>query len=306
MSTEVLELTTRPEANLDAVWAKKSQEVMMVAAQSIREDSAWFTRAKLELITGPCAPLMTTAKGMTSFVKAMTDAGQVGLSFGGPKPQAYFVPKGGEVKMIPTAQGLLHATVYGIGGVLARVPELITVHEGDTIRVDPAAGMIEYNAAGYDPFAPDRGKVKGWVMKLEFKDGRHPVIRHIDAAKVREIESKYSQTDGPALKKSPDEMHEKTAVKWLLRDVFAESAGLAKMILEGDEAELAPSPPPVERDMTTRTSRAVDVAVKRLDPEKAREPEPEPDVVDMSDTPPGEDPDPQDEPTPETTDKLFD
>lgn len=275
MPGETYELTTKTRTNLSTVLDSRRDEILKMSAENIRQmGPAFFLRAITTLTTNPDTDkLLTSRKGIDTALKAITDAAMVGISFGGPKPQAYFVPKDGGVLMIPTAAGIRHAVCYGVGAILRTVPELITVKEGDGVKIDPAKGTVNYTDGGFDPFDANRGKVKGFIMRLQFKDNRPDQVRHIGIEKVRQIEAHYGMTGGPAYKKSPEEQDEKTAIKWMLRDVFAESAGLAQMILEGDgDLPEDQGPPPVERDVTARTIKTVDAAVARLDPEKAAEP----------------------------------
>lgn len=277
--SETYELTTKTRQNAAVVISKRRDEILKMSADNIRKmGPAFFLRAITTVTSNPDTDrLMTTAKGMDTWVKAVTDAAMVGISFGGPKPQAYFVPKDGGILMIPTASGIRHAVCYGVGAVLRTVPELVTVREGDNIRVDPAKGTFSYESGGFDPFAKERGTIRGWVMRLQFKDGRPDQVRYVDTEKVHKIQAQYSMTGGPAYKKSPEEMDEKTASKYLLRDVFAESAGLAQMLLEGDAYQDEPEPISQPRDAGERLSRVVTGAAQRLDPDKASEPvEPEP------------------------------
>ena len=279
---ETYELTTNTERNLATALTHRQADILVAAARSVREDSGWMTRAKLTLVSSQCDPLLKTQKGVRTALEAITNAAMVGLSFGGPKPQAYFVPKDGGVLMIPTAAGIRHAVCYGVGAILKTVPELITVRAGDGVKINPMAGTVEYSKGGYDPFAKDRGKIAGWIMRLEFRDERPAQVRHVTLEKVRQIEDRYGGKNNPMYAKSPEEADEKTAIKYLLRDCFAEAAGLAQMILEGDEADERPAvvePPKVERNVTERLGGQLDKATASMKSVEVVESEEEPEDV---------------------------
>lgn len=271
---QVLQLTTKSKVNLERALDARKADIFAVAASNIRAmGETFFTSAMLTILSNPdTEKLLTTTKGLTTAIKAITDAGQVGISFGGPAPLAYFVPKDGGIIMVPHAAGVRHAACYGPGAVLRTVPELLTIRENDGFKIDPAAGTYSFKEGGYNPFDKGRGQIVGYFMRLQFKDGRPDVLRHVTLEKVQQIEAHYSMTGGPAFKKSPEEMHEGKATKYLLRDVFKESAGLAKMILDDDMDELPPMAPP-PRDVSQRTDATVERATR------AMEPKPEADVV---------------------------
>lgn len=286
--SETMELTTKGKENLSRVVALKKEEILSVAAANVRAmGETFFTSAMLTILSNPDTErLMTTSKGVQTALKAMTDAAQVGIFFGGPAPMAYFVPKDGGLLMVKTAAGVRHAACYGPGAILSTVPELVTVRENDGFKIDPASGVVSYANGGFDPFSPGRGEVVGYFMRLQYKDGRPDVLRHVTLKKVQALEAAYSMTGGPAFKKSPDEMHEAKATKYLLRDVFAECAGLAKMVLESQEdgIDLGPdydpetggyrsrAPRPAPRDITERVVRQAERAVETLKPEASVEP----------------------------------
>lgn len=266
MSDNEIQLTTKADTNLSLVLNAKARDIMAVAAPNVREDGAWLTRARLELLSKPdTANLMTTKKGVESALTAIIKAATVGINFGGTKPQAYFVPTDGGIRMDVTQFGYAHAAVYGPGAVLAHVPELIKVHENDGTRIDQSTGSIHFQPGGIDPFK-DRGKLMGYVMRLEFKDGRAPQVHAIALTKVKEIQAKYGNQNSPAYKKSPDEMDEKTAVKQLLKRAYAEAEGLSQTglgMLDDDE------PPAIERDPVKRMADRLDKAASGM---KAAEP----------------------------------
>lgn len=168
-----------------------------------------------------------------------------------------------------------HVCTYGLGAVLAEYPRLITVREGDTVLVDPDKNTITYTKGGYDPFSPERGKVRGFLMRLKYKDGRPDEIKECPMPKVKEIQKGYSMVGSPMFTKSPDEAYEKTAEKSMLRKAFKESVGLAQMIIEGEDRPVQEEPV-VVRDQGDRLSRQMGRAADSMKAaEKVAEPEPE-------------------------------
>jgi len=263
---QVVELTTKPDANITHVLAHKLPEIMAVAAPSVKADGNWITRAKLELLAKPdVAALMTTKKGVETALVAIIRAATVGINFGGTRPQAYFVPTQGGVRLDVSQHGYAAAAVNGPGAVLSQIPELIVVHQNDGLRIDQGTGRVIFPEGGIDPFA-DRGKLVGWVMRLDFKDGRQSEVRYIDYAKVRQIGDTHGQLESPAYKKDRDQQDEKIAVKQLLKRVFAEAEGRSQMSMEAlmDEPE-----PVVVKDRGSRLERQMGKAAAGM---KAAEP----------------------------------
>jgi len=290
---QVVELSNKTRENLELVLKARTSEILAVAAQNVREDKAYLTRAKLTLLASPCEPLLKTEKGVRTALEAITNAAMAGLSFGGLRPQCYPVPKDGGVVLVVEASGMKHVCVYGLGAVLTEYPRLITVHEGDNVKVDPDKNTIIYEEGGFDPFSPERGKVRGWLMRLKFKDGRPDEIKYCSYAKAKEIQKGYSMTGSPMFNKSPEEADEKTAEKSMLRKPFKEAVGLAQMIIEGDSLPVQEQGPPViNRDPASRMADRLDRAaggMKKAEPapeqEAVVEEDPEPEASDTTETP---------------------
>src|SRR5688572_12362293 len=112
---QTMELTTKPEANLKLALEHSRGSIMAVAAQNVKGDfEQWLTRAKMDATAKPdVAALLTTKKGIETMLRAITRAATVGLMFGLAKPQAYFVPTDGGVRLDIDARGYAHASVYG-------------------------------------------------------------------------------------------------------------------------------------------------------------------------------------------------
>jgi len=279
MSDNAIQLTTKADANLQVVLKAKMTDIMAVAAPNVKSDGNWITRAKLELLARPdVAQLMTTKKGVETALTAIIRAATVGINFGGTKPQAYFVPTEGGVRLDVSQYGFCAAAVYGPGAILSQVPELITVHQNDGIRIDQGEGRIIFPAGGIDPFG-DRGKLVGWLMRMEFKDGRQPEVKYVSFEKVRQVEDTHGQLGSPAYKKDRDQMDEKTAVKQLLKRVFAEAEGRSQMSMEALMDEPEPTPT-VERDPSKRMADRMDRATQTMKPAEPVVAEPEQTVED--------------------------
>ena len=256
MSENEIQITTKGDQNLTNVVNAKYDLIMAAAAPNVKADGNWITRAKLELLAKPdVAALMTTKKGVESALVAIIRAATVGVNFGGTKPQAYFVPTNGEIRLDISQYGFCAAAVYGPGAVLEQIPELITVHQNDGIKIDQGTGTVIFPEGGIDPFA-DRGKLVGWVMRLVFKDNRQPEVKYVSFEKVRQVQDAHGNLNSPAYKKDFDQMDEKTAVKQMLKRVFAEAEGRSQMSFD----ELLGEPNPVIKDpetrMTDRMTRA--------------------------------------------------
>jgi len=100
-----------------------------------------------------------------------------------------------------------------------------------------------------------------------FIDGRR-MIPHVTIADVERIEQNYGNTGNPAYKKSPHEMHQKTAMKKLLKPAAREAEGLS-MMLTLDNYEYTPPLEPLEpdmRDVTERMGDKLDSATEGLEP----------------------------------------
>jgi recombinational DNA repair protein RecT len=233
--------------------------LLEVAAPNVRSDPNWISRAKIELLSKPeTAELLLSTRGLESSVYAIIRAATVGVNFGGTKPQAYFVPADGKVRLDISQYGYCAAAVYGPGAVLSQVPELITVHQNDGIRIDQSKGEILFPVGGIDPFC-NRGKLVGWIMRMEFKDGRQAEVKYLSFEKARQIEETHGQTGSPSYKKDRDQMDEKIAVKQLLKRVFAEAEGRSQMNLDSIMDE--PNSAIIERDPEKLREARFDLAV---------------------------------------------
>lgn len=216
--------------SIESIFAKQGALILKRGAPNLREEGAfevWSSRVVFEITSNEkLTPFLNTKKGVLSAYVAITRASVLGLMIGGSKPQAYFVPRDGAIKLEPKDDGMMFACVYGPGAVLAREPELVRIHENDGIRIDQARGRIIFPEGGVDPFG--EGKLVGYAMELEYLDGRREVAR-ITLAKCKEIEERYGRKDSPMYSKSPEEADEKTARKQLLKRPFAMAESLAMM-----------------------------------------------------------------------------
>ncbi len=281
-----MELTTKPEKNFAAMVQYKAGEIMAVAAANVRLDPNWLARAQMELFAKPeTAIVMLKAQGVESVLKALKKAATAGISFGGIRPQAYFTPSDGNstVRLDVSQFGYAHAAVYGPGGVLSQVPELITVHQNDGTRMDQSTGEIIFPKGGIDPFK-DRGKLVGWMMRLVYKDARQPEVKYITIEAVHKIQEGHSTMGSPAMKKDREQMDEKTAVKQMLKWAFGESEGRAQNVLDALDAEdRYDEPPVVVRDQGDRLSQSMAKAtegMKSAEPVQTIEDASEPEVED--------------------------
>lgn len=286
---QTMELTNKPERNLTVALGHALPRIMEVAAPNVKADEAWLMRTKLELLGSEAASLLTSQKGVETAIKSIVKAATNGISFGALKPQAYFVPRDGGIGLDVSRHGRAAVAVYGPGAVLSVIPELIEVYENDGIKMDQGAGKIVFPPGGIDPFR-DRGKLMGWMMLMEYKDGRHPRPKAVSVEDVNWILEHYGIQGNPARKKSPKEMMEKTAVKKLLDDAYAEATGRAQAAFDDlDEDERPPVPPTINRDPESRMASRMDKAAASMKPaEPAGEPEPE-----MVDEEPAPDVEPQ-------------
>ncbi|HET6499089.1 MAG TPA: recombinase RecT [Coriobacteriia bacterium] len=266
----------RGRQGVEKMLTAMADELRTIAAPNVAGDfDVWKMRAFVEITTSDALkPIIAEPHGMLSIYQGLSKAAVMGLQIGGQFPHAYFVPKSGRAVMMPTKDGYLFTSTYGPGALLAKWPELQKVYDKDEFRLDDAARTYEHK---YQPFA-DRGKLVGYFMVLEYKDGRK-IVRHILQSKVKAIEGAYG-LDSPAYKKSPDEMDEKTAIKWMLRDVVRESEGLA--MLDSLDSDGAPDREPAlpMRDVTERSvdrlARAAETVGPGTSPEPAAEPEQQP------------------------------
>ncbi len=254
---------------------KMRPEMDLLAAPNVKpEMDAWLTRALVDITSrDELKELIATRSGLLSVYNAMARALALGLQIGGQVPHAYIVPKGGKAVLVPTAEGMEFATVYGPGAVLKWAPDLIEVHEKDTVVIDEKGGEYTRDFPDKNPFA-DRGKLIGFFAQLEYLDGRIR-IPHIAIADVEHIEKSYGNTNTPGYQKSPMQMHEKTAKKQLLKAAFREASGVASK--REVEIDLGPEfdARPV-RNVTERVADRLDRAAEALDPTKAQPPAPEP------------------------------
>lgn len=241
---------------------KMGAEIHKIAAPNVAKVfDVWKARALVEIAGSEAMrDVIKTRAGLYSVYQGLAKAATAGLQIGSHVPQVYFVPKNGRAVMILTKEGYAQIATYGPGAVLREYPALHKVYEKDTFRIDEAARSYDH---GYEPFN-DRGKLLGFFTVLEYKDGRK-TLPHILHTKVRQIQSDYKLSEkSPAWRKSPDEMDEKTAMKWLLREPMRESAGLA-MLEESESEYVGPeTPAPDMRDVTERVGDRLDEKIEAL------------------------------------------
>lgn len=262
-----MELTTRPERNLEVALTYALPRIMEVAAPNVKADEAWLMRTKMELLASEAVSLLTSQKGIDTAIRCIVKAATNGISFGALKPQAYFVPRDGAVCLDVSRHGRAAVSVYGPGAVLSVIPELIEVFQNDGTRMDQATGQIIFPKGGIDPFG-ERGALKGWMMRCEFKDGRQARVTYVSLADVEWILEHYGIQGNPARKKSPKEMMEKTAVKKLLDDAYSEATGRAQRAVD-DLDDWDDEPPVINRDPASRMSDRLTRAssgMKRAEP----------------------------------------
>jgi hypothetical protein len=119
-------------------------------------------------------------------------------------------------------------------------------------------------------------------MRLDFKDKRQSEVRYISLPEVQKIARDHGNTKAPSYTKDEPQMHEKIAVKQMLKRVFAEAESRA----QASFADLMDEPEPVViRDREERLNRAMSGAATTMKP---ADPTPEPEVQD--------DPEPEPEP----------
>lgn len=267
-------------ANLPAVIQQRGEEIRSIAVPSIQKNySMWLDRAINHLTTQDMlAQTLNTREGALSAFQALQKAAEIGLQVGGQYAHAHFMPKGGKITLVPTAEGLAFAATYGPGAVLASVPTIQEVREGDQVELDGAAQTIRHK---YDPFDQERLKkpVTGYYAILEYKDG-HTEIPFVTMADVTRIRDNYSQTKTsqgkpmPSWAKSEPEMLRKIAAKKILRKAAAESQGLAMLM----NADMVPGEeqPEQPRDISERAASRLDkIETGVTDAEYSEEPESE-------------------------------
>lgn len=274
---EFFAIATTGQKGIVEMFGKKGAALHKIAAANVKGDfDVWKTRAMVEIANNSdLSAVINTKAGLLSIYHGLYQAATAGLQIGGHVPQVYFVPKAGKAVMIPTKEGYAQVCTYGPGAPLREYPELHRVHEKDGFRIDDAARTYDHQ---YEPFE-DRGKVVGYFIVLEYKDGRR-IIPHILQSKVRQIQSDYKMSAGPAWTKSPDEMDEKTAMKWLLRYPFRESEGRAMIESLDVDYDIPEEPAPDMRDVTERVVDRVSKAADAMEPtepepKSATDPEPE-------------------------------
>jgi len=265
---EFFALVTTGRQGVESAMENYGGEIFNVSASNVKGGfDTWKTRAIVEISNREeLKDVISTKTGVLSVFKALTKAATMGLQIGGQFPHCYFVPKSGSAVLVTTADGYAFAAVHGPGAVLMSVPVLGRVFEKDTFSIDSAAGTFAHN---FDPFA-DRGKLLGYFMRLEYKDG-HFEIPFISRTEVEGISNSYSTKtykDGgkaPAWAKSAEAMYDKIASKQLLKKPVKESEGLAMMLFSEDEYDEAPAP--AMRDVSERTSARMDRIIAEPEPE---------------------------------------
>jgi len=275
---EFFSLVGTGRKGVEDMLAKMGDEIKAVASPNVQQDfDTWKTRA-LVLIANDenLRPIIQTRTGIFSIYQELARAATMGLQVGGHFPHLYFAPMKGKAVMIPTAEGYAFCARYGPGHVLKLTPQLREVYDKDEFRIDDAARTYVHN---YDPFK-ERGKLVGFFTVLDFIDGRK-MIPHVTIADVERIEKEYGRIDNPAYKKSPHEMHQKTAMKKLLKPAAREAEALS-MMLTLDNYEYTPPTEPIEpdmRDVTERVGDRLDSAAEALEPQEQpvqEEPKPDP------------------------------
>ncbi len=263
---EFFAITTTGRKGVEDMLAKMGGEIQSVGADNLKESKAfetWKLRALVEVSTNQAlidGHVLDNRPGLHSVYQALAKSANMGLQFGGHFPQAYLVPKAGKAVLIVSEEGLAFIATYGPGAVLRVKPELHEVYEKDRFSIDDAARTYQHEFA---PFA-ERGKLVGYFTVLDYKDGRKQ-IPYILQAKVRQIQAAYSEQSGPALKKAPEQMDHKTAMKVFLRPVAREAEGLA-MAYSLEEDALPDLP---MRDVTDRTTSRLAAATEALNPDRS-------------------------------------
>jgi len=264
---EFFALVATGRKGVEDMLAKMGDEISKVAAPNVGGSfDVWKTRALVEIANrDELATVLSTRSGIFSVYKALTKAATMGLQIGGQFPHAYFVPMEGKAQLVTTADGYAFASVHGPGAVLASVPKLERVHANDKCHIDAAAGTVKHD---FEPFG-ERGKVAGYYMRLEYRDG-HVEIPHITRADVEKIANDYSKKEfssgkkSPAWAKSAEAMFDKIASKQLLKKPVKEAEGLS-MMLAAEEYE-APEYTPPPRDISDRMSERLDGAMRTVEP----------------------------------------
>jgi recombinational DNA repair protein RecT len=257
---------------VESMLEKMGGEIQKIAAPNVGGNfETWKTRALVEISNrDELKTVLQSREGIFSVYKALSKAATMGLQIGGQFPHAYLVPMGGKAQLVVTAEGYAFASAHGPGAVLANVPKLVRVHEKDTLRIDETAGTVRHE---FDAFG-DRGKLVGYYMRLEYRDG-HTEVSNITRAEVEGVAKAYSQKNGPAWSKSPEAMNDKIAAKQLLKKPVREAEGLA-MLMSLDEYE-APEYSPPPRDIAERMADRLDDSMRTVEPEPvSEEAEPEP------------------------------
>ncbi len=270
---EYFAIVGKGRAGVESMLEKMGSEIQKIAAPNVGGNfDTWKARALVEISNrDELKTVLQSKEGLFSVYKALSKAATMGLQIGGQFPHAYMVPMGGKAQLVPTAEGYAFAATHGPGAVLANIPKLVRVHEKDTLRIDETAGTVRHE---YEAFK-DRGKLAGYYMRLEYRDG-HNEVAHITQSEVDRIATAYSQKNGPAWSKSGPAMFDKIAAKQLLKKPTKEAEGLAMLMSLDDYEQPEYSPPP--RDVGERMSRRLDDAVSRIVPAEA-EAEPEAESV---------------------------
>ncbi len=281
---EYFALVETGRKGLDEMFVKMGDELREIAAPTIRERlDTWTTRALVEITSNDkLRPVIQTKEGIFSIYRALTKCAQMDLQIGGQFPHAHLVPYQGKATLILSAEGYGFASVHGQGAVLSTDPLLVEVYETDKCHIDQAAGTVEHTTDK----AFDRGKLLGYYMILDYRNG-HIEIPTITAKEVQEIITNYGNRDrdgklGPAHRKSPRAMAQKTATKQLLKRPAKLSEGLAMLYASEDDmpAIRHEETEPETRNVTERVTESLSDATEALDPknavEPAESPEPEP------------------------------
>jgi len=263
---------------LDTIADSMGSRIMAIAAPNVQATfSTWMQRAIVSIGNDDnLKDIINSRTGLFSVYQGLAKASTMGLQIGGQFPHAYFVPKGGKVVLMPSAQGLAYVAAHGPGAVLRYIPLVTPIYEHDKFSVDNAAGTYKHIV---EPLS-DRGKLVAWYAKLEYIDGRVE-IPFVLQSEVVAIENNYGNTNSPAYKKSIMDMHAKTAAKKLLKRPAAEAEGLA-MAMSADDEAIAPDEPAerpsanVSERMGARLDKVATKIAPAASPENTKAAEPVP------------------------------
>jgi len=241
---------------------KRMSDIMGVAAKNVKDaGNAWIQRAIISISSD--AKLMqvaSTNSGLFSIYKALLKAATMGLQLGGQFQQAYMVPYGDTVELIPTRDGYKQAATNGPGAVLANF-EIGRVYDGEDVKINPRTGDVEHIITT----SVQRGKLKGVYGIMTRTDGekRADYMTREEALKIRDSHSRaFSNGKNSPWHTDEDAMIEKTAAKKFLRPYAAESEGLAMLYASDDPGEYESTPVDVSERVSSRINKNLEKAEK--------------------------------------------